>query len=176
LMRGAPHTRHSEGKKVANKAAGIPLTGEIGEATKALRCSITLVSVARVGCPLLLKTSLPRPAGAAGAPSGRIPVSIAGSHAGRNHGKGSGSRALRGRGQLRTFLHFDEIGPIVPPVTVPTANWLQAHQRQNPPLHKVSRTRSVSFNAPAVFATKCLGQHGRLTSRITTRGQLGLPL
>jgi len=176
LMRGAPQTRHSEGKKAANNAAEIPLTGEIGEATKGLRCSITLVSVARVGCPLLLKTSLPRPAGAAGAPCGRIPFSIAGPNAARNHRKGSGSRALRGRGQFRAFLHLDEIGPVVPPITVPTANWLQAHQRQNSPLQKVSRTRTVSLNAPAVVATECLGQHGRLTSRITTRGQLQVPL
>jgi len=169
LIRGAPQRRQSEGKKVANKASAIPPIEEIREATKAFCCSTTLVSAARVGCPLLLKTSLPRPGSATGAPTGRIPFSIAGSHWLRNHRKGSGSRALRGRRKLRTVFHFDKVRTIIPPVTIPTTDRFQPHQRQNPLLQKVSRTRTISLNAPAVFAMERLGQHGRQTSRFTTR-------
>ena len=83
LIRGVPQRRQSEGKKVANRLSAIPPTEEIREASNALCCFTA--SVARVGCPLLLKTSLPHPSGATGAPPRRMPFSITGSHARRNH-------------------------------------------------------------------------------------------
>jgi hypothetical protein len=48
---------------VANKPAAMPLAQE----THGLSCATTLVPVARIGVPLLLKTILPRPAVATGA-------------------------------------------------------------------------------------------------------------
>src|SRR5271167_1540777 len=80
LIRGVPHRRQSEGNNVANRPAAMPLAQE----THGLSCATTLVPVARIGVPLLLKTILPRPAVATGAPTGRIFLSIAALQAGRN--------------------------------------------------------------------------------------------
>ncbi len=80
LIRGAPQRRQSEGNSVANRPAAMPLAQE----TNGLSCGTTLVPVARIGVPLLLKTILPRPAAATGAPTGRIPFSIAAREAGSN--------------------------------------------------------------------------------------------
>jgi hypothetical protein len=63
LIRGVPQRRQSEGNSVANRPAAMPLAQE----TNGLSCATTLVSVARIGVPLLLKTILPRPAVATGA-------------------------------------------------------------------------------------------------------------
>jgi hypothetical protein len=59
---------------VANRPAAMPLAQE----TNRLSCATTLVPVARIGVPLLLKTILLHPVAAAGAPTGRIFFSIAG--------------------------------------------------------------------------------------------------
>jgi hypothetical protein len=56
--------------------------------TDGLSCATTLVPVARIGVPLLLKTILPRPAVATGALTGRIFSSIAVQKAGRNEHQG----------------------------------------------------------------------------------------
>jgi hypothetical protein len=60
----------------------MPLAQEIHGLSRAT----TLVPVARIGVPLLLKTILPRPAVAMGAPTGRIFFSIAMREAGSNEG------------------------------------------------------------------------------------------
>jgi hypothetical protein len=65
---------------VANKPAAMPLAQE----THGLSCATTLVPVARIGVPILLKTILPRPAVATGAPMGRILSSIARQEGSRN--------------------------------------------------------------------------------------------
>jgi len=90
FIRGAPQRRQSEGNSVANKAAAMPLAQE----TNGLSCSTTLVPVARIGVPLLLKTILLHPAAATEAPTGRIFFSIAALEAGRN--AESQYRQLRG--------------------------------------------------------------------------------
>jgi len=69
---------------VANRAAAMPLAQE----TDGLSCATTLVPVARIGVPLLLKTILPRPAVAMGALTGRIFFSIAVQKAARNEHRG----------------------------------------------------------------------------------------
>ncbi len=69
---------------MANRAAAIPLAQE----TDGLSCATTLVPVARIGVPLLLKTILPRPAVAMGALTGRIFFSIAVQKAARNEHRG----------------------------------------------------------------------------------------
>src|SRR5579863_9725670 len=58
FIRGALQRRQSEGNNVAKRAAAMPLAQE----TDGLSCATTLVPVARIGVPLLLKTILPRPA------------------------------------------------------------------------------------------------------------------
>jgi len=63
FVKGALQRRQSEGNNVANRAAAMPLAQE----TDGLSCATTLVPVARIGVPLLLKTILPRPAVATGA-------------------------------------------------------------------------------------------------------------
>ena len=88
LMRGEPQRRQSEGNNVANRPAAMPLTHE----TDGIGCATTLVPAARIGVPiLLLKTILPHPAAATGAPTGRISFSIAALEAGRNAGEEGGS-------------------------------------------------------------------------------------
>jgi hypothetical protein len=72
FVRGVPQRRQSEGNSVANKPAATPLAQE----TNGLSCTTILVPVARIGVPLLLKTILPRPGAATGAPTGRIFFSI----------------------------------------------------------------------------------------------------
>jgi len=57
LIRGAPQKRQSEGNSVAKTHSAIPLTDEISRC-----CAAILVPEARIWPPLLLKTSLPRPA------------------------------------------------------------------------------------------------------------------
>jgi len=71
---------------VAKRPAAMPLAQE----THGLSCATTPVPVARIGVPLLLKTILPRPAAASGAPTGRIFFSIAVLEAGSNEGHQSG--------------------------------------------------------------------------------------
>jgi len=63
FIRGAPQRRQSEGNSVAKRPAATTLAQE----THGLSCATTLVPVARIGVPLLLKTFLPRPAVAMGA-------------------------------------------------------------------------------------------------------------
>ena len=58
-----------------------------------LSCATTLVPVARIGVPLLLKTILPRPVAASGAPAGRIFFSIAVLEVGSNEGTKADSYA-----------------------------------------------------------------------------------
>ena len=65
LSKGLPQIRQSEGNSVANRAAAMPLAPETKEDNNGL-CRVTaVVWVARIGCPLLLKTILPRPDAAA---------------------------------------------------------------------------------------------------------------
>lgn len=85
FIREAPQRRQSEGNNVAKRPAATPLAQE----THGLSCSTTLVPVPRIGVPLLLKTILPRPTAATGAPTGRIFLSIAVPEAGRNEHKGT---------------------------------------------------------------------------------------
>jgi hypothetical protein len=70
---------------VANRPAATPLAHE----THGLSGATSLVPVARIGVPLLLKTILPRPAVATGAQTGRIFFSIAVQTAARNEHKGT---------------------------------------------------------------------------------------
>ena len=60
----------------------------LAQETDGLSCATTLVPVARIGVPLLLKTILPRPAVAMGALTGRIFFSIAVQKAARNEHRG----------------------------------------------------------------------------------------
>jgi hypothetical protein len=85
FMRGAPQRRQSEGNKVAKRASAIPLAHE----TSGLSRGETLVPVARIEVPLLLKTILLHPAAATGAPTGGILFSIAALDAGRNEHNGT---------------------------------------------------------------------------------------
>jgi hypothetical protein len=61
----------------------------LAQETDGLSCATTLVPVARIGVPLLLKTILPRPAVATGALTGRIFFSIAAQKAARNEHRGT---------------------------------------------------------------------------------------
>lgn len=139
LVRGEPHKRQSEGKKVANRASAIPPTEEIREATRGLCCRKTLVSVARVECPLLLKTSLPRPASAMEAPPGRIPLSIARSHAGRNHRKVFRQLRAAPAGAIQAFPG-------------PRRNLDDSTAGNSPHIAPVLNPSSVEFAAPGNFA------------------------
>jgi hypothetical protein len=65
----------------------------LAQETHGLSCVTTLVPVARIGVPLLLKTILPRPAVAMGALTGRIFFSIAVRRAGSNEGSHKDSYA-----------------------------------------------------------------------------------
>jgi|HubBroStandDraft_6_1064221.scaffolds.fasta_scaffold65823_3 hypothetical protein len=58
----------------------------LAQETNRLSCVTTLVPVARIGVPLLLKTILLHPIAAAGAPTGRIFFSIAAREFGSNEG------------------------------------------------------------------------------------------
>jgi hypothetical protein len=58
----------------------------LAQETSRLSCATTLVPVARIGVPLLLKTILLHPIAAAGAPTGRISFSIAARQFGSNVG------------------------------------------------------------------------------------------
>jgi hypothetical protein len=71
---------------VANRPAAMPLAQE----TNGLSCATSLVPVARIGVPLLLKTILLHPAAATGTPTGRIFLSIAAWDAGSNEGSENG--------------------------------------------------------------------------------------
>src|SRR5207248_9562869 len=65
LTRGAPQRRQSEGNRVAKTQSATPLAEETNE--DASHCHATsLVPEARIWSPLLLKTTLPRPAAAWG--------------------------------------------------------------------------------------------------------------
>jgi len=74
---GFPQRRQSHGNSVANKAAATPCTPETKEENNEL--SVGAIALPdRLGMlPLLLKTTLPRPAVATGAPAERISLSIA---------------------------------------------------------------------------------------------------
>ena len=61
FTRGLPQRRQSAGNNVANKLSAMPFTDETKDATTEFSRSKPLVAVARVGCPVLLKTILPRP-------------------------------------------------------------------------------------------------------------------
>jgi hypothetical protein len=78
LTKGVPQRRQSEGKRVANRLSTRPLTEEATMDTSEPSRGSTLLPVARIGSPLLLKTNLPRPPGATRSASGRILFSIAG--------------------------------------------------------------------------------------------------
>src|SRR5580700_9507206 len=80
FIRGAPQRRQSEVNNVANRPAALPLAHE----TMRLSCGTTLVPVARIGVPLLLKTILLHPIAAARAPTARISFSIAAREFGSN--------------------------------------------------------------------------------------------
>lgn len=71
LVREAAQIRHSEGNNVANKLSAAQVTDSISEAYHHA-CCFAADRDARIGIPLLLKTSLPRPADATGAPSWTI--------------------------------------------------------------------------------------------------------
>jgi hypothetical protein len=73
--------------------------------TNRLSCATTLVPVARIGVPLLLKTILLHPIAAAGAPTGRIFLSIAVQEFGSNEGGYRELRAsLRSRAALKSCI------------------------------------------------------------------------
>jgi len=69
LRKGFPQRRQSAGKSVAKSAVATPLTPEVKAENRAPFRVTTVVPVARVGVPLLLKTILPRPVAVAGASS-----------------------------------------------------------------------------------------------------------
>jgi hypothetical protein len=52
--------RQSAGNNVANRLSAMPFTDETKDATTELSRSKFLVPLVRVGCPVLLKTILPR--------------------------------------------------------------------------------------------------------------------
>ena len=93
LIKGVPHRRQSEGKRVAKRLSATPLTEETRMDTSEPSRGSTLLPVARIGSPLLLKTNLPRPPGAARPASGRTFLSIAGRIVPGNE---TTSRRLRG--------------------------------------------------------------------------------
>jgi len=65
---------------VAKRLSATPLSEETKIDTNELSRSATLVSVARIGSPLLMKTNLPRPPDHAQVASERICFSISGYH------------------------------------------------------------------------------------------------
>jgi len=77
FVRGAPQRRQSEGKSVVNRAAAILLQRATKPAANEASNAAWPAGVVRIGVPLLLKTVLPRPAVATGAPPGRFVFSIA---------------------------------------------------------------------------------------------------
>jgi hypothetical protein len=92
---------------VANRPAAMPLAQE----TSRLSCATTLVPVARIGVPLLLKTILLHPIAAAGAPIGRISFSIAAREVGSNEGRYQGvtcvtTIANAGRAEIVHLNHW----------------------------------------------------------------------
>ena len=122
-----PHKRQSEGKNVANKLSAMPPTDETKEAVKA-RCFVSaLVPVDRVGYPLLLKTSLPRPADATGAPPGRMNLS---QYSGvMQHraiaGGGSGSRAMCRRTQFGAISYYNKLRSVITPEAIAASHRTQ---------------------------------------------------
>jgi len=131
FRRGLPHRRQSEGNSVANTAAARSFAPETNDESGELFRSATVVPAARVGVPLLLKTSLPRSAAAPGAPAKRIFLSIAALFPRRNDPPGAlcGERfraaepasrmlvILSGLFGREGSLHFDNksIAPSSPP-------------------------------------------------------------
>ena len=131
LIRGAPQIRQSEGNKVANRLSAMPVTEETSDATNTF-CFVTAFDpVARVGYSLLLKTSLPRPAGATGAPTQTNPFQYSGAMDRRAIARdGSGSRSLHWRRtQFGTFPHLYKVGTVIAPKAVSTAHGTQTYQR-----------------------------------------------
>jgi hypothetical protein len=139
LIKGAPQRRQSEGKRVANRLSAIPPREEIREATNTLRCFTSLISVVRVGHPLLLKTSLPRPVGATGAPPGRIPLSIARTHSARNRRDDSRRGALHRTVHFWAFPHFYKGWSVISSEAIAATYRAQSHEWQNPSLQEISR-------------------------------------
>jgi hypothetical protein len=85
LVRGFPQRRQSEGKSAEKRLSATGLADETKIDRSELPHVTTLVPVARIGSPLLLKTSLPRlPAVAEARASERITLSIAGTQIGGN--------------------------------------------------------------------------------------------
>ena len=78
LVRGSPQRRQSEGKRTLKRAAARLLRPETMVDDNELSAPCSLHPSSRVGIPLLLKTVLPRPDAALGAPPGRFTPSIAG--------------------------------------------------------------------------------------------------
>ena len=120
FIKGAPQRRQSEGNNVAKRPAAIPLAQE----THGLSCATSVVPVARIGVPLLLKTILRHPAAATRAPTGRIFFSIAAREAGSNEVSHSRryvghdlieARPLSNRiSVFRTFMHLEHSWPAYP--------------------------------------------------------------
>ena len=92
LIKGAPQRRQSEGKSVAKRLSATPLTEETRQDTSELPGGPTLVPVARIGFPLLLKTNLPCSPGSRQPQNSRIFLSIAVDNV---HGNDSTARQLR---------------------------------------------------------------------------------
>ena len=88
---------------MANRPAAMPLAQE----TNRLSCATTLVPVARIGVPLLLKTILLHPIAAAGAPTGRIPSSIAVRQVGSNEGRYQGVTCVIAIAVRPEILHLN---------------------------------------------------------------------
>lgn len=141
---------------MANKLSARPPIQE----TSALPCAVALVSFGRVGIPLLLKTSLPRPHRCYGGSSGTNPPQ----YSRELNGAQCNGRALGGS---RTYQDVFPPGlQLDPPRTVrsaiasATAGRLHVKNRQHPFL-KVSLVAGMkTFVAAAVAALKLCGQHG----------------
>lgn len=176
LTRGAPQMRQSEGNKVANRLSAMLPAEETNDATNALCFVTALDPLARVGYSLLLKTSLPRPAGATGAPTRTNPSQYSGATDRRAIAReGSGGRSLhRWMLHVGTFPHLYKVGAVVAPKAVSAAHWPQADQWQYTLLKKVTWAGTIAFNAPAVFTLERFGHHGWSTSDAGPEGRVAL--
>jgi hypothetical protein len=79
----------------------------LAQETNRLSCETTLVPVARIGVPSLLKTILLHPIAAAGAPTGRIFFSIAVRQVGSNEGGYQGVTCVMAIAARPEILHLN---------------------------------------------------------------------
>jgi hypothetical protein len=142
FTRGAPQRRQSEGKREANRPCATIAAPETAECSRFRPGGAGV----RVMSPVLLKTSLPRPAPGQ-APAGRIPLSIAGSRKPCNCS--SRCRALYVR-PVCAVAQADEHRHAGSEKTVCATRWSQQEYGEEVLLQKGAAPRAVRVRTAAV--------------------------